>query len=81
MAKMVVWDEATTITPEKWNYALRLGAIHAKVSALRSAGHSVGMTDVTGLWRIDGGPELTTNQLLGMEPTALQILSRGRASS
>jgi len=31
---------------------------------LERAGHRVEQQDIPGLWRIDGGPELTTNQLI-----------------
>lgn len=33
-------------------------------AALLKAGHHLTAVDIPGLWRIDGGPELTTRQLM-----------------
>lgn len=39
--------------------------IRAAISRLAQAGYRVTAQDLPGLWRINGGPELTTNQMLG----------------
>ena len=41
-------------------------AIRAKVTKLREDGHLVEPQDIPGLWRVDGGPEITTGQLLSL---------------
>ena len=42
--------------PSQWTVDL--------MARLEAAGHRVEQQDIPGLWRIDGGPELTTNQLM-----------------
>ena len=42
-------------------------AILMKIEMLQRSGHAVAMTgDIPGLWRVDNGPEITTNQLLSL---------------
>lgn len=54
-------DRAPPLTRERARTA-----ILAKIAALQAAGHMVSMTgDIPGLWRVDNGPEITTNQLIG----------------
>ena len=47
------------------------------LAALEAAGHRVEQQDVPGLWRIDGGPELTSNQLLSVAGQMLRDESAG----
>ena len=45
--------------------------IESAIRALRQAGHIVTAADsIPGLFHIDGGPELTTNQLIGLAAKA-----------
>jgi hypothetical protein len=41
-------------------------AVMLKVDGLRAMGHAVDESDIPGLWRIDNGPEITSNQLLSL---------------
>lgn len=41
-------------------------AVMLKVDGLRAMGHAVVESDIPGLWRIDSGPEITSNQLLSL---------------
>lgn len=41
-------------------------AVMAKVNGLRARGLKVEEQDIPGLWRVNDGPELTSNQLLGL---------------
>lgn len=46
-----------------------IGPLNAKVIELRRRGHSVAQTGVgvaPTMWRVDGGPELTNDQLLAL---------------
>ena len=63
-------DMIAELARDNQNAAHRAAAtILVKIKALQQAGHTVTMTgDIPGLWRVDDGPELTTNQLLGFWP-------------
>ncbi len=41
-------------------------AVMLKVDGLRALGHVVEEQDIPGLWRVDNGPEITSNQLLSL---------------
>lgn len=52
-------------------------ALAAAIADIRDAGHTVEAQDIPGLYRINGGPELTVGQMLGV--AAALNLARGRA--
>jgi len=51
----------------------KLIKVTEKIKLLRNAGNVVEEQDIPGLWRINGGPELTTNQLLSINAVNLRI--------
>lgn len=45
--------------------------------ALMAKGHDIQLTgDIPGLFSVDGGPEITTNQLISLSGVAVAIRSR-----
>lgn len=52
----IVYRLSQFVGPSRWRVDL--------MAALEKAGHRVEQQDIPGLWRIDGGPELTTGQLM-----------------
>lgn len=50
------------------------------INALTGRGHSVAESNIPGLFRVDGGPEITTNQLMGLAAGS-SVNGGGRAAT